>query len=57
MLVRWEGIDPETKARWRDSWEPRSNLRRAEKNDASLAAKIANMVSSLSPTELTEPTH
>ena len=48
MLVRWEGIDPETKAQWRDSWEPRSNLNRAAKNDTLLAAKIDAMVLDLS---------
>ena len=46
--MRWEGIDPETQAQWNDTWEPRSNLAHAAKSDASLAARIATLISGLS---------
>ena len=47
LLVRWEGNNPATNQPWPegpDSWEPRSNLKRVEKNDATLASKIQALI-------------
>jgi len=47
LLVRWEGTNPATNVQWPDSWEPRSALHRAAKNDATLCDKITTLISKL----------
>ena len=43
LLVRWQGTNPATNMQWENSWEPRSNLHRAAKNDTALGEKIATL--------------
>ena len=47
LLVSWEGVNPETKEPWADSWEPRGNLKKVEKNHPEIAEKITSLIAKL----------
>ena len=47
LLVSWEGVNPETKEPWADSWEPRGNLKKVEKNHPEIAEKIMSLIAKL----------